>query len=695
VSAGTYLLGVGVLVAIAWPLWLAARRLRAHVVPEWSGPPALLADVVIGLALLEACAQLLGTVGQLRRGPVVAAALGSWLAVWTVTSRRRGGGQRADLSDKGVPGTDSRTRRAARLATLLTLTFVVSLPWLAQTVGALRTGVLGYDSLDYHLPFAARFFQTGRVTSLYFTFPGIDTAFHSANAELVHAVGMVALRRDVLSPIVNLGWLSLALLAAWCAHPQRSVAPATLAGVGVLLSSPLFVVFDGGRATNDLAGIALWLSAVALLLNGGGRRSAIALAAVAAGMALATKLTMVVPVLALTVGVIACAERGRRLKSARVWLPWLAVTGGYWYVRNLVIVGNPIPALHLGIGPLSFPSPRLTQPFRSYTVAHYLADVHVWRSWFLPGLHDAFGWAWPVIVGLAAAGWIMALLRGDRVLRMLGMVGIVSFLGYLVTPSSAGGLKGRPILFANDLRFAFPALALGLLLLPRVLPTRTLVVRRLVPALLAIALVNDLAYSLKLRVSFFFVALALEMAALLIVGALALVWSRRSRRQRVALGCVLALVAATAGWAVERSYLTHRYANAARDVPYASAPRTELAALYGWVRHVSHVRIALAGLGISYPLFGSDLSNEVQYIGRRGPHGEFGSVKTCEEWRRLLTAGNYDFVVISGNSSKAREPAEARWTRSDPAATLVVRAATASVYRVTGTFDPNRCGERP
>jgi hypothetical protein len=495
-SGATYLLGVVVLIAIVWPLWLAARHLRARVVPEWSGPPALLADVVVGLALLQAGAQLLGTVGQFRRGPMVAVALGSWLAVVAVTAVRRGGAQKADPSHQEVLGTHQRTRRTPRLAILLALTFVVSIPWLAQTISALRTGVLGYDSLDYHLPFAARFFQTGRVTSLYFTFPGIDTAFHPVNAELVHAVGMLALRRDFLSPIVNLGWLSLALLAAWCAHPQRSAGPATLAGVGILLSSPLFVVFGGGRATNDLAGIALFLSAVALLLNGGGRRSATGLAAVAAGMALATKLTMVIPVIALTVGVIACAGRGHRLKSARVWVPWLAVTGSYWYVRNLVIVGNPVPALHLGIGPLSFPSPRLTQPYRSYTVAHYLADVHVWRSWFLPGLHDSFGWAWPVIVGLAAAGWIMALVRGDRFLRMLGMVGIISFLGYLVTPAGAGGPKGRPVLFANDVRFAFPALALGLLLLPRVLPKTTLVGRRLVPALLAIALVIDLAYSL-------------------------------------------------------------------------------------------------------------------------------------------------------------------------------------------------------
>jgi hypothetical protein len=696
VSGESYVLGLVVLLAIAGPLWLVARRLRTGLLPGWSGPQAWLVDAVVGVALLEAIAQLLGTLGQFRRGPMVAAASGSLLAALAVASVRRRGAQDRARSSRGVVTEDQRLGPRSKLAIVLALTFIVSIPWLAQTVGALRTGVLGYDSLNYHLPFAAHFFQTGRVSSLYFTFTDINSAF-PANAELVHAVGMVAFRRDVVSPVVNLGWLGLALLAAWCAHPQLRVRLATLAGVGILLSSPLFVVFDGGRATNDLAAIALFLTSIALLLNGVGLngvgvRAPTALAAVASGMALATKLTMVVPVVALTVGVIASATRGDRLKTTRVWVPWLVVTGGYWYVRDLVATGNPVPALHLGIGPVSFPTPHLTQPYRSYSVAHYLADVHVWRSWFLPGMHDSFGWAWPVVVGLAAAGWALALVRGDRVLRMLGAVGIASFLGYLVTPFGAGGPKGRPLLFASDLRFAFPALALGLLLLPRVLPRSAVVRRRVFPALLAIALVNDLVYSLRSRVSLFAAALALALAAFAIVGGVALVSSKGTRPLLASLTCVLVLVAATAGWAVQRSYLEHRYANVKHDVPYASAPRTELAALYGWVRNVSHARIALAGLGISYPLLGSDLSNEVQYIGHRGPHGEFSDVRSCPEWRRLLAAGHYDFVVVSANNAKAGEPAAASWTRSDAAAaTVVVRAGTASVYRVTGDFDPNGC----
>ncbi len=679
-SVESYLVGIGALVAIIAAVALAARRLRDHFFPEWSGAPGLLVASVLGLALLVTLAQVMGTIGQLRRGPLVLVALVACLVVLAITPARR-------VRDR------DRSRTSRQNLLIFGVVLVATTPWIARTFGSLRTGVLGYDSLDYHLPFAARYFQTGRITSLAFTFPGLDTAFHPANSELLHGVGMVALARDTLSPAMNLGWLSLALLAAWCAGRRRNVAPMTLAVVLVLLSTPLFVAFIAGRATNDIAGIALFLAAVAVLLNDEDSRRSTALAAIACGLALGTKLTMVIPVIALTAGVIVVARRGGRAATARIWLSWLVVTGGYWYVRNLVIVGNPIPALHLGIGPLAFPTPRLTQPYRSFTVAHYLADVSVWRSWFLPGLHDCFGWAWPVIVGLAATGWVLALARGDRILRMLGVVGVVSFLGYLVTPSGAGGAEGRPVLFANDLRFAFPALVLGLVLLPLVVSRTSQFARVWLPALVAIAFLNDALYWTDIRGNLVAVALAAELAVLGVMVVLTRVVPRRPSRVLVASGCALLLgIGAFGGWLVQHSYLSDRYAGVAHDAPYASAPRPELAALYGWVRHVSDARIALAGLGISYPLFGADLSNHVQYVGHEAPHGAFDRVRSCREWRQRLNDGRYDFVVVSANARGAIEPVEARWTRSDPAAAPVLHVGTASVFRVSGAFGTSGCG---
>jgi hypothetical protein len=678
VSGETYLVGAGALLAIIGAVGLAARRLREHFFPEWSGTLGLLATSVIGVALLVTLAQIVGTFGQFRRAPLVLAALVACAAAWLLTSAPRG-------------GEHARTSSRPSVGVILVLLVGVT-PWLARTFGALRTGVLGYDSLDYHLPFAARYVQSGHVASLVFTFPGLETAFSPANSELIHGVGILAFARDTLSPLMNLGWLSLALLAAWCVGRSRNLGLLTLAAGVAPLSSPQFVAFLAGRATNDIAAIALFVAAIALLVNGEDSRPSTALAAVACGLALGTKLTMVMPVVALTVGVITVARRGARLATAGVWMAGVVAAGGYWYVRSLVAVGSPIPALHLGIGPISFPVTHFIRPYDTFTVAHYLGDVGVWRSWFLPGLRESFGWGWPVIVGMGATGWLLALVRGDHLLRMLGAVGVVSFAGYLLTPQSAGGPPGRPVLFANDLRFGFPALVLGLVLLPLVVPQTSQFARVWLPAFLAIALLNDALYWTDLRGSLLAVALAAELVAVVVVVVVMRAPPRRPSRALVAFGCALLLgIGAGAGWLVQHSYLSSRYADVAHDLPYASAPRPELVALYGWVRHVSDARIALSGLGISYPLFGADLSNHVQYVGHKGPHGAFDRVRSCREWRDLLNAGHYDFVVVSANTRGASEPVEARWTRSDPAAEVVLDVGNASVFRVSGTFAAARC----
>ncbi len=294
-SGGTYLAGVGTLVAVIGVVGLAARRLRARLFPAWSGALGLLAASVIGVALLITLAQVVGTFGQFRRLPLVVAALVVGLAVWLLT--------RAPRAFAEPPRPSRRLHVAVVLVLLVAIT-----PWLARALGALGTGVLGYDSLNYHLPFAARYVQSGHVQSLVFTFPGLETAFDPANSELLHGVGILALRHDTLSPLLNLGWVALALLAAWCIGRNRNVAPLTLGAAVAVLASPQFVAFLAGRATNDIAGIALFLAALALLLNGEDSRWAIALAALACGLALGTKLTMVIPIAALTVGVIVIAR---------------------------------------------------------------------------------------------------------------------------------------------------------------------------------------------------------------------------------------------------------------------------------------------------------------------------------------------------------------------------------------------------
>ena len=93
----------------------------------------------------------------------------------------------------------------------------------------------GFDSTWYHGPFAAGFFQSGDTWSLHFIAPQFLAWFYPANSEVLHAVGMLAFGRDILSPLLNLGWFVGCLVAAWCIGRPYRVAPWSLALVAIAL----------------------------------------------------------------------------------------------------------------------------------------------------------------------------------------------------------------------------------------------------------------------------------------------------------------------------------------------------------------------------------------------------------------------------------------------------------------------------
>ena len=150
----------------------------------------------------------------------------------------------------------------------------------------------GFDTTWYHGPFAAGFFQSGDTWDLHFIAPQFLAWFYPANAEIFHAAGMLAFGRDILSPLLNLGWFLGCLLACWCIGRPYRVAPWSLALGAIALSVPA-LSDQAGEARNDIVGIFFLLAAVAIALNawracgrgGGGRRALAAGALLVAGLA--------------------------------------------------------------------------------------------------------------------------------------------------------------------------------------------------------------------------------------------------------------------------------------------------------------------------------------------------------------------------------------------------------------------------
>ena len=85
--------------------------------------------------------------------------------------------------------------------------------------------MLTFDTLWYHGPFAARIAEEGSVWGMHFTDPLYLNWFYPENSELHHGAGIALFGRDLFSPLVNFGWLGVALLAAWCIGRPYGVAP--------------------------------------------------------------------------------------------------------------------------------------------------------------------------------------------------------------------------------------------------------------------------------------------------------------------------------------------------------------------------------------------------------------------------------------------------------------------------------------
>ena len=670
--------------------------------------------------------------------------------------------------------------------------------WGLTTADALSRGIFNFDSLWYHMPFAVEMAQSHSVTGLHYTETVFTNWFYPQNSELLHAVGILIADRDTLSLFLNFGWLAMVFLAAWCIGRPYGRGPLTVIAAGILLECHTLVVREPGAAKNDVMAAALLLAAIAILVNanwgarlprvarggvpGGKRRPLfrpmgslgrphsplaknpaprraphpvtgpaaemlpLAAAGLATGMAVGTKSTALAMAAALTVAILFLAPAGRRWAAAGWWFAAGLAGGGYWYLRNLAITGNPLPQLE-DLGPISLPHPEQLQTGRpDFSIAHYATDTTVWSDYFAPELHEAFGLLWPLVILAAIAGGITALLWGrTRVLRWIGGVALFGILAYFFTPLSAAGPEGAPEGFGINLRYAIPALLAGITLLP--LAFGGLLARQssssgagggvgaprsgaasrfshgplgerdepqgekpsarpgrphppywgLLAVLLLILVITNRADVVVRDPDRLF---AWAIALLFVLIPAALLFARRQGLSKLATTggfAAVALLVAVLGYPAQRDYLGDRFANANPDT---SIPGMRLDSAYRWARDVSDTRIGLVGTTagfLQYGFYGADLSNRVRYLGVEGPHGAFRPIQTCAGFRAAVNAADLDYLVTSPflNFIEPSEPVvspEAGWLRGEPAVAPVDSDGPVTVWRVQGSLDPRGCG---
>lgn len=654
------------------PLALGAFAFRRRRLPDLVGPIVVVVDVVLTLSALTVLSEALGTFGWFRTGPLAVGAVVLGTAAWKLQGAphpRRPGPGHADRSGDPVPGGYGPVGRWGLLLVGAGIATTFG-SWIARSIGAVSNGISTVDSHWYHLPIAARFVQTGRLDQVQVLDPDSVTAYFPATSSTFHAVAYLLFGSDLLSTVLNLGWLVLALTAAWSIGRPYGVSPVAAGAAALVLAGPGMVDTQPGGALTDVVGVALFLAMVAVGTDPGARRHPLAASLVvglAGGLATGTKFTFLVPVVLAAVALV-LAYPGRRPARFAWVLVGGTVTGAYWYVRNLLLTGNPLPALDLHVGPIELRA--VEGVANAQPLSAVLFDADVWSEFLLPGLRDAYGPVWWALAVVAVVGMVAGVVRRSAALAALGLVALGSTVAYVFNPQYLFG----GTFFATNLRYAAPGLVLALVLATVALAGNPRVRNWTAVAVGVLLLATQLdptSWPVGFGGPSFFSAVprshGLAAGAILLAAALAAAvawrigpppawWARR-----IPVLAVLAVLGLVVGLAsVQGRYLDRQYRHLP-PVPDA----------FEWAKGLEDANIGLHGgfLAMKYPWIGPEWSNRVQYLAVATDDGGFRPPATCPEWLDVLDRERPTHVAILDVPGPGQGPR--RWTADRADADLV------------------------
>ena len=584
---------------------LAVRAL----VPGSAGLERVLAlTVTIGAALV-ASVVIPGAVGLLRPLAMLVTALALAVAAATLTRpapREEPARERAPLREWLLPAAAALLVAGCAIALMRTL------------AGAPISSI---DAQNFQVPIPARWIQTHSVWGLHQWIADYSNATYPLNGNALFTAVMLPFHSPFLARLVAVPFWALAGVAVVALAERLGASrPAGVLAAAAFVSLPVALRSGLEGAQTDMPMLA-WLGAGAVFLlrhRRSGARGDLVVAGLGLGLALGTK-WYALTALAVVLGVWALERRRDVLRPGLALIGLALAGGGFWLLRNWVETRNPL--FPQPLPPLFDAPPDPLREQGGFTLAHYLFEPDVWRDYLWPAFEASFGLgAIALLVGAAAAA---------RRAPWFALAGLGLLAVYAVTPYSAFGPEGRPLLAAASTRYALPALMVAAALAAR---------PRWAQPLLALGVLDGLRRGFDLGAG-------AVVAGVLLAGAAA-VTARRPR-------------AALAGAAVVALALLLVSAHRANRQGYGQFDPV-LAALEA--RGEGH-RVGIAGIwtpdAVSpvLPAFGPRLGNRVEHVGRVR-EGMLRAPRDAEEL--AVGARAFDLVLV-GRPQPPRPAREEPW----------------------------------
>jgi len=206
----------------------------------------------------------------------------------------------------------------------------------------------GHDGLAYHLPFAINYIKTHQLALYSTAFMG-NLSYYPANAELLDFFFIATPHADYFANMVQVVFWLGSLLAVYqlAKNVLGMERPWLVFAMALLIAE--YALF-AASAYNDLVFGGFVLAGIYFGLRKGYTYTFIA--ALALGMALGVKYfaPLYVMLAAISILIWQGGNWRRIIANALILLGGCLLLGGYWYIRNWALTGNPLYPAQIAIG---------------------------------------------------------------------------------------------------------------------------------------------------------------------------------------------------------------------------------------------------------------------------------------------------------------------------------------------------------